>query len=100
MTLLLLSLAVWQHVIQISMRLGFYGLQSLSPAGAALLEQLQQQHQPPWKHIGHTPSGESSWQRSEKASGAQGRSTTGSAGQGLVDGAAAVNGVKLAPAPA
>lgn len=91
-TFVLLSLGVWQRLLKSGMHLGFYGLQALYPTAAAKLVNLQQRHQPPWKNIGHAPSGESSRERSEGALQRQRSSIDGSAGKGLVEGAAAVNG--------
>jgi hypothetical protein len=91
-TLVLLSLGIWQRLLKSGMHLGFYGLQALCPTAAAKLASLQQRHQPPWKNIGHAPSGVGSRERSEGAKERQRSSIDGSAGQGLVEGAAAVQG--------
>jgi hypothetical protein len=99
-TLLLLSLGLWQRVLKSSMQLGFWGLELLSPIAAEKLTELQQQHQPPWKRVGGVPDGSGSKEKSEVAREGQRSSIDGSAGKGLVGGAAAVNGVvgELAPA--
>jgi hypothetical protein len=89
-TLLLLSLGVWQRMLRSGLHLGFYGLQWLNPAWAGKLAVLQQRQQPPWKNVGHAPSSSGSKARSEAAAGRQRSSIEGAAGKGLVEGAAAV----------
>lgn len=98
MTLLLLSLGVWQRMLKSGLHLGFYGLQLLSPAAAGALTRLQERQEPPWKAVGHAPSGSSSRVRSEAAQAWQRSSIDRGAGKGLVDGTAVVDGVRdLAP---
>lgn len=93
MTLLLLSLGVWQRMLKSSLHMGFYGLQLLSPTAAGALTKLQERREPPWK-VGHAPSGTSSRARSEAAQAQQRSSIDGGAGKGLVDGTAVVDGVR------